>query len=208
MSKAAIGYINNLRTAIHSLSRWETSGKAFGYIQTVTDDKDDYIYEFFCAMKVLEDLSNNHRIVLKRGINGFVFPKKPGVKRMWARFVGYDSTGTTEQFQVCLGVKIKITASPLTTFGSDISIQQAGTSDDPYDSDILLIMDAKYKWENETVMDIGTIREFAQCVFDMNTPNLVAQYFNSPQMLTLMRTACLQMVSLIEIISNTALTVS
>jgi hypothetical protein len=31
-------------------------------------------------------------------------------------------------------------------------------------------MDAKYKWENETVMDIGTIREFAQCVFDMNAP--------------------------------------
>lgn len=170
MSKAAIGYINNLRNAIQSLSRWESSGKAFGYIQTVSDDKDDYIYEFFCAMKVLEDLSHNHTILLKRGIKGFVFPKKPGVKQMWARFVAYDLTSSAEQFQICLGVKIKITASPQTTFGSDISIQQAGTGEDPFDTDMLLIMDAKYKWKDDTVMDIGTIRQFAQCVNDMGVP--------------------------------------
>lgn len=170
MSKAAINYINTLRIAISSLSRWETSGEAFGFIASKDDGRQDYIYEFFCAMKVLHDLKQNHKIVLQPGTNGYRFPEKPQPKSNWARFIGYDSHGQTEQFQVCLGVELYPSDSPESPYGADISFQKAGTGDVPYDSDVLLIMDAKYKSDISDKLNISIIREFAQCVRDMQTP--------------------------------------
>jgi len=166
----AITYLKSLRNSIEKLSKWESTGKAFGFIDGVSDKNPDYIYEFFCAMKILKDLAKNHKIKLVPGQSGFKFPQKPGDKVEWAKFLIQDKTTKKKLFQFCLGVKIKISASPLTTFGADISFQKANASNDPYETDMILIMDAKYKKKNDTKLDIGTIREFAQCVKDMNVP--------------------------------------
>jgi len=170
MSKAAINYINSLRTSIKALSKWETTGEAFGFIESVDDDRKDYIYEFFCAMKVIEDLTTNHKIVLHPGRNGYRFPQKPQPKINWARFIGFDLAGAKEEFQVCLGIELHPTDAPDTPFGADISFQKAGTGEQPFDKDILLIMDAKYKSDIEDKFDVSILREFAQCVRDMQAP--------------------------------------
>lgn len=162
--------ISNLRRAIEKLSKWESSGAAFGFIKTVSNKNPDYIYEFFCAMRVLKDLSVNHLVEITPGTNGFKFPRKPGNKSDWAYFEIKDKNTGRVLYQFCLGTTIKISSSPSTTFGADISIQKGHAGYDPDESDIVLIMDAKYKENNSSKLDIGTIREFAACVRDMNVP--------------------------------------
>ena len=125
MSTATINHLKQLRKSIEKLSKWETSGKAFGFIKAVPNAKEDYIYEFFCAMKVLEDLSLSHGITLKCSPqnHSYKFPLKPGSKKNWARFLIMDKTNIIPIAQMCLGTEIKISSSPKTTFGSDISFQ-------------------------------------------------------------------------------------
>lgn len=172
MSTATINYLKQLRKSIEKLSKWETSGKAFGFIKTVPDTKDNYIYEFFCAMKVLEDLSISHAITLEPSPHNrqYKFPLKPGSKKNWARFLIKDNKSAAPIAQLCLGTEIKISTSPKTTFGSDISFQTPSASEDPDEKEVILIMDAKYKSDSKKRMNISTIREFAQCVHDMDAP--------------------------------------
>lgn len=167
----ALNHLSKLRQSIEKLSKWEKSQKAFGYIKTETEAKPQYIYEFFCAMSILEDLSKNYLIKLQPGKKGYVFPKSPGNKKEWARFLIKEKEGVQNTlFEVCLGIKIKISSSPKTTVAADISIHYPEPTEDPDDTHVILIMDAKYKEQNTESLDIGAIREFAQCARDMNTP--------------------------------------
>lgn len=166
----AIAYLRSLRNSIEKLSKWESSGEAFGFIDGVSNKNPNYIYEFYCAMRILNDLKTNHFIKIEPGNKGYSFSQKPGNKADSARFLIKNKQTKRVIAQFCLGVNIKITSSPDTTFGADISLQRKSADDDPYDSDVILIMDAKYKKSKTSKLDIGTIREFAQCVRDMDTP--------------------------------------
>jgi hypothetical protein len=162
--------LTDLKNAIKSLTKWESSGKAFGYIESIDKPSTNYIYEFYCAMRILEDLSEKQSIQIEAGTEGFVFPRKPGNKGNWAKFLILKKETNEKLFQFCLGSEIKISTSHKTTFGADISLQKADSPNDPNESHVIWIMDAKYKKSKESKLDISTIREFAQCVSDMETP--------------------------------------
>lgn len=166
----AIAYLQTLRDSIEKLSEWESTREAFGFIENVPDTNPDYIYEFYCAMRILDDLSNNHIIEIKPGVEGYKFPQNPGKKVNFAKFLIKNRDTRRVLFQFCLGVNIQLSASPLTTFGADISIHTSRSNDVPDESDIVLIMDAKYKQSKNTKLDISIIREFAQCIKDMKVP--------------------------------------
>jgi hypothetical protein len=164
-----LSYIQTLRDTIQNLSKWESSGEAFGFIDLVTDDNPDYIYEFFCAIKILEDLSKNHFIKLIPGTKGAVFPQKPQPKEGWAKFIIINKVTSETILEFCLGIQIKLNASPDTTFSADISLQKTDSAD-PDETHAILLIDAKYKKSKNTKLDIGTIREFAMSIHDMNVP--------------------------------------
>lgn len=169
----AIAKVRQLRKSIEKLTKWESSGNAFGFIEGVSDNKVDYIYEFFCAIKILFDLNTHHNIRLCPGKKGYQFPLKPGSKSEWAKFViTKDKRSREILYELCMGVAVKISSSPQTTFAADISIQHPN-SDDPDESHVVLIMDAKYKKSSKSTLDIGTIRAFAQCVRDMQVPKKI-----------------------------------
>jgi hypothetical protein len=122
-------------------------------------------------MKILEDLSKNYLIKIQPGQKGYKFPQSPGNKKEWARFLIKDPKGVQNtMFEVCLGINIKISTSPLTTYAADISIHSPEQTEDPDETYVIAIMDAKYKRHNHKALDISTIREFAQCARDMDTP--------------------------------------
>jgi hypothetical protein len=179
----AITYLKSLRNAIEKLSKWESSGEAFGFIDSVSDRNPDYIYEFYCAMRILADIQRSHIIELKSGTKGFRFPQKPGNKAEWAHFVIKNKKTKRFQAQFCLGINIKITSSPQTTFGADISFLKRTPGNNPHDIHVMHIMDAKYKKSSTSKLDIGTIREFAQCVRDMNAPKRSPIQFKKLQQL-------------------------
>lgn len=166
----SLSYIKSLRESIGKLTKWESSGEAFGFIENVSNKNPDYIYEFFCAMSILKDLNKNQSIKLVKGKEGYKFPRKPGRKEDWAKFLIREKGTRYVLFQFCLGTEIKISSSPLTSFGADISLQSHDAPDDPDDSHVILIMDGKYKKSITSKLDIGTIREFAKCVSDMDVP--------------------------------------
>jgi hypothetical protein len=167
MSKAKI---KQLRTAIEKLSRWETTGNAFGFIELTKKPATDYIYEFYCAMRILKDLNRYQSIKIVDGGYGYVFPRNPAPKTGWAKFLIREKGTRNTLFQFCLGTKINISSSPLTPFGADISLQKPDSPDDPDESHVIWIMDGKYKKSKTSKLDIGTVREFAKCVSDLEAP--------------------------------------
>lgn len=156
--------------AIKDLAQWRGSNEVFGYINSDPGQKVDYIYEFYCGMCLLKDLSKQHKIVpVKRG-GKLSFPKKPGNKLLYSYFNICVKAGKTVLNQFCFGTEIAISTSPQTTFSSDLSVQISGASDTPDENEVVIILDAKYKSNKANKLDISTIREFAKCVSDMNTP--------------------------------------
>jgi len=166
----SVSRVRQLRHSIRKLTRWDRSGEAFGYIEHGKKLQVDYIYEFYCAMRILKDLNTHQSIKIVKGNKGYLFPRKPANKGDWAKFLIREKGTRNVLFQFCLGTEITISTSPLTKFGADISLQTKNAPDTPDESHVVWIMDGKYKKSNASKLDIGTIREFAKCVSDMDAP--------------------------------------
>ena len=59
--------LSNLKKATENLTRWDSSGEAFGHYSEVsskstTSKGSDRLYEFWCLMKLIEDLSLKYNI--------------------------------------------------------------------------------------------------------------------------------------------------
>lgn len=169
-------YIKQLKTTVKNLSTWESSGKAFGHINKIKNKYPDRLYEFYCYIRILEDLRVNYFVELIPGTRKIIFPQKPAKKGQgWARFDLKDTKSGKTEFQVCFGTKVKLSASPKTTFAADISFQKSNAKDDPDESDVELIIDAKYKENKSTKLDIETIKEFAKSVHDFGVHAIKAK---------------------------------
>ena len=169
--------LKKLKTATKKLTKWESSGKAFGHYKVIeakaTDTNlanekgADKIYEFYCLMKILEDLSNNYTILLVPGSK--IFPEATAPKKGWAYFIIENKTNATNKFQVCYGTKIKLSWAKKPTFAPDISIQKHDSTDDPNESMVELIMDAKFKYTNTSPLLVEQIHAFIQRVNALET---------------------------------------
>lgn len=147
MRQDLLDRINQIAKSLDKASKWKNSEDAFGHI--VIDDRgtkkiaeDNYIYEFYCLMKIIEDLNKrtNHEIKFKNE-NG-IFPKKPASKNNRPYFI-LEVDGK-EIFQICSGTNIQTKLTNVTK-APDISFQtMESDSILPLCKDILAIYDAKY----------------------------------------------------------------
>jgi hypothetical protein len=174
MNKAEL---KKLKVATEKLTKWESSGKAFGHYQVIegkanTTDGADSLYEFWCLMRILIDLKTNYKIDLIPGNPaGKIFPQAPSLKKGWPYFKIELNSDPTNKYQVCYGTKIKLSLAPKTTMAPDISIQKHDATDDPDESMVELIMDAKFKYTNTSALPIDQLHGFMQRVNALDTKN-------------------------------------
>ncbi len=175
MTKAEL---KKLKTATEKLTKWESSAKAFGHYSIFEKDvtptkKTDRLYEFWCLMKILNDLLENYNITLipDSRPDKKIFPQAPSPKKGFAYFVIENKRDALDKFQVCYGTEIKLSAAPTTTFAPDISIQKYDSTDDPDETMVELIMDAKFKYSNSKKLPKNQLDSFIQWVNALQTQN-------------------------------------
>ncbi len=163
--------INKLKNATMALTKWDSTGQAFGHFKKIKGKPKPYsIYEFFCLMKILEDLRTNYNIQLIKGWkNKKIFPQSPAPKDGWSYFKIQNKNDPTNCFQVCYGTKIRLSSAPQTLISPDISVQDVNSTSDPDDSMVFLIMDAKCKEDFESSVSVELLHEFMQKVKALNT---------------------------------------
>jgi len=174
MNKAEL---KKLKIATEKLTKWESSGKAFGHYhvleaKSTNTDGADRLYEFWCLMRVMVDFKNNYNVELVSGIPaGKIFPQAPSLKKGWPYFKIEMTSDPSNKYQVCYGTKIKLSRAPKTTIAPDISIQKHDATDDPDESMVELIMDAKFKYNNTSALQIDQLHGFIQRVNALETQN-------------------------------------
>lgn len=174
--------INKLKEATRTMTRWDSTGQAFGHIKNIKGKFKPYsMYEFFCLMKILEDLRTNYNIQLIKGWKDKkIFPQSPAPKEGWSYFIIQNKNDSTNCFQICYGTKIRLSSAPQTLISPDISIQDVNSTPDPDDSMVLLIMDAKCKEDFESSLSVELLHEFIQKVNALNTlgASFIDLFFN------------------------------
>lgn len=158
MRKDLLDEINSLADSLANVSIWKNSKDAFGHIIEEKDGVEkvaqkDYIYEFYCYMKIIEDLSKktNHTIQFIPG--NLVFPKSPSNKTARPYFILVVNGNA--MFQICSGTKIQ-SKVPNIKKAPDISFQSIESDDDlPSHNDVYAIYDAKYS-------DSGAAKSFQE----------------------------------------------
>jgi len=167
--------LRQLKNATEKLTKWESSGKAFGHYQVLEPNATntagaDRIYEYYCLMKILNDLKANYTVILKPSIRaGNIFPGRPANKVGWAYFVIENKKDKTNKFQVCYGTKIKLSTAPKTKIAPDITFQKSSSTNDPDETMVELIMDAKFKYNADHALTIEQIHAFIQRVNALQT---------------------------------------
>lgn len=150
MRQDLLNEINLLAESLANSSVWKNSKDAFGHIVIYDNGEEkiaenNYIYEFYCYMKILEDLSKkpNHKIKFIGG-NG-IFPKNPVPKSNRPYFI--LEKDNVKIFQICSGTQIETKIN--TKKAPDISFQAIHSDPNlPNYRDILAIYDAKYSESN------------------------------------------------------------
>ncbi len=165
--------IKKLKTATEKLTKWETTGQAFGHFDNIKSTPKGYnIYEFFCCMRIVKDLQQHYNVKLIPSTRGnSIFPESPAPKNGWAYFEIRPKKLNVKSYQICFGSNIKLSSSPDTTCAPDISVQKINSSTDPDENEVELIMDAKFKKDRNTKFSISTIREFITMINDLQTNN-------------------------------------
>lgn len=164
--------IEKLKEATKKLTKWESTGQAFGHFENIKSKTTDRTFEFYCLMRILADLRNNYVITLVPGVKGKkIFPEAPAKKVGWARFSIEPKNTKLKKYQVCFGTKIKLSSSPKSTVAPDISFQNINASDDPDETMVDLIMDPKYKSNRDKTIDVSLIREFRAIIDDLDIAN-------------------------------------
>lgn len=111
---------------------------------------DCYIYEFYCYISIIVDLKNNYEITFKEGIgaNKYKFPQAAANKSGKPLF--YASKDGKIEFQICAGTKIDSVINSEENH-PDISFQLPNATDNPTHDDLIIIMDAKFKENGDSL---------------------------------------------------------
>lgn len=171
--------LRNLKAATKKLTQWGSSKKAFAHYQKIkkgvtekTGDGAHNIYEFYCYLRILEDLRKNYKIRFKKGsITDKIFPESPVDKLGWPYFIIENKNKSSNKYQVCYGTKIKLSKAKNTTIAPDISFQKYDSTVDPDETMVELIMDAKFIYSYDKKISISRIHDFMQRVNALQTGN-------------------------------------
>lgn len=177
MTKNQLRY---LKAATKELTQWGSSKKAFAHYQKIkkgvteiTGEGAHNIYEFYCYLRILDDLRKNYKVKFRKGtITGKIFPEKPFPKVGWPYFVIENKNTASNKYQVCYGTNIKLSYAAGTTIAPDISFQKYDSSVDPDETMVELIMDAKFIYSYDKKLTIDRIHAFIQRVSALKTGNV------------------------------------
>jgi hypothetical protein len=183
MRQDLLNKINDLAVSLAKVSTWNTSKDAFGHIIKYNDGKekiaeDNYIYEFYCLMKIIEDLHRNpnHKIKFIKG-NG-IFPRNPTSKKNKPYFV--LEANNKEIFQICSGTQIQTVHTDVKK-APDISFQSMTSNNElPSYKDVLVIYDAKYsEAKGDKSFQEGQMALFNRMIrlLKLETPTQISYYF-------------------------------
>jgi hypothetical protein len=152
--------------------RWP-SGALLAEVSASHDgtESKDFIYEFDCLTRIIEDLHQHQRVEFIEGFgeNRYCFPKSPGNKALWPRFLVRDRITDAPLMQVCVGTKISILLNDRYR-APDISFQVPMADLSPSKVDVLLIYDCKYNEGSKRKhgLSLNQFSYFSQMVRDLD----------------------------------------
>lgn len=170
--RALLSEIEDFAKGIQNASTWLGTKKPFGHIVNTT--KENYIYEFWCYLKILSEINKQPNQKVKLIKASGKFPTSPASKKKnWSYYEVNDSVGKC-LYLACAGTGIKRPDAITTIHHPDISFQKptADRTDDPSGEDVVIVLDAKYVYPTKkdgTAKDVGKLSlkllsEFAHIV--------------------------------------------
>ncbi|HWZ21463.1 MAG TPA: hypothetical protein VNW06_02350, partial [Cytophagaceae bacterium] len=164
--------INEYTKALKSAAAWHNSEDSIAYVKNKDNDQKgvNYIYEFYCYIRVVSELQHNYKCKYKpgKGKEPHKFPQAASYKKDKPRFDIYE--GDNHKFQVCAGTKIKGKYS-VEKDHPDISFQIASANEEqPTLDDLIMIFDAKFQLDETSKLDKGEVDKFESIVrrFQLN----------------------------------------
>lgn len=137
--------IKKYSEALRKASQWKYSKEAISNIASIKSSKKkkEYIYEFYCLMRIIDDLLTNHTIEVIVPNKKVVFPKAPASKSKYPYFLVKDKLNLVDEFQICVG--IEIIGNSDETDAPDISFQKSDAPLIPKAEHVFMIFDSKFK---------------------------------------------------------------
>lgn len=154
---------------IKKASKWEGSGETISHASTGNNDKNirEYIYEFYCYIRILNDLIKNYDLAFVPGTkHKNHFPKSPGNKGEFPYFSVLSKDTGEEIFQICAG--INIIGQKGATSAPDISFLQKATGLQPNYNDIEMLFDAKFKHNEDGKIAKGQFNDVFAMIFNLD----------------------------------------
>lgn len=158
-------------------AQWAVSGNA-------VDLANDFIYETYVILRLLEDCKASYRIhyVPGAGKTAHAFPRKPSPKAGRPKFLIIEKKTNRVLWQLCAGTKITDIVGD--ERAPDISLQSARAPDQPTATDVQMIWDAKYKKKDRKGSRRITSHDFSEFarwveLFNLRGKGLPALVLNS-----------------------------
>ncbi len=166
-----LGKINEYVKKLAEASVWHESRKSIPFIRELDEDTSQfYIYEFYCYIRIVEDLKNvkEYQLEYIPGKGDFLhkFPKAPANKKGKPRFHVFNKKNGELICQVCAGTKVKGCIGR-ENFYPDISFQNGKDKkeEDPDYTHLIMIHDAKFQQKTGSTLRRDEMIKFAQIVF-------------------------------------------
>lgn len=143
--KELIEHVREYSKLLRESSRWHNSKEILAPILKGDSavSTENYLYEFYCYIRIIADLRKNYKIQFVPGLGAFKFkfPQAASLKKGKPRFHAFENGQI--QFQICAGTKIDCIIDSEDNH-PDISFQIGSASEEPTEKDLICIMDAKY----------------------------------------------------------------
>src|SRR5690606_34825924 len=141
-----IDHINTYASLLKDGAIWQNSSEILAPVignEETLQSSNDYIYEFYCYLRVVIDLQANYKIEFIEGSGDFQFnfPRKAASKKGKPRFHAFENGKLA--FQICAGTMINCEYDREKNH-PDISFQLPTASENPTEDDLIIIMDAKF----------------------------------------------------------------
>lgn len=150
-------------------AKWHSSGDQILDIVAMKDGdkKKEYIYEFYCFLRIIRDLKKNYKIEIQNAKGNIAFPKAPASKKNYPYFVVKDKLTNKLLFEICTSIDIKGLANE--TSAPDISFLHPMDNMEPTYKDVFMLFDAKFKHKLSTNVHESEFNKVAAMVTNLDT---------------------------------------
>lgn len=158
--RALIDAIDRAANSLRRASRWNGSGR----IVSIQDAR-NYIFEFYCFLRIVRALSHSYFMEYVPGSGDTVdcFPRNPANKSGRPRYNVRSRDGARKTlWQLCAGTRIRDIHNELRA--PDVSLQTAAAPDDPTHRDVAIIWDAKYRGDHSSAISDADFSRFTRLI--------------------------------------------